>query len=322
MTSCQSTTPLLIPRLVVHGLFLFLWLLFADAISCDDDCISLQKNTMFRHLQNHMIVRFLLAMCAECIAHEKDPLKRSHGVDRVVSIIVEYTTVSIETILRHPYRMRYFLLTGLSDRTYWRTAPTSVPTLMDSDDIVMKHLFHCASLREAVKSNCGDGGKQGDVSSRNKMKYGCVEELVPWEMVTDEAVGALILSEITGPCKDEESDYLSCSFLLDKRLTARRRNILRVTRRMAHCGLNVSGSQCSQDGSHRVWSLLGVAMIAEHLFTSRCTSTGGLFESHRLQAVFSTPHLWATFYPMLFSLLRNPTLSSVEGLRLASSLGK
>lgn len=272
-----------------------------------------------------MVVRFLLTLCAECIALEKDVAERSRGVARVVSIITDHTRVSLETILKHPYRARYFLFTGLSDPRHWRAAPTPATTAMRSDDLLMKHLSRCAPCREVTRGSSRGVGSQGDISGyRNRDRNAgcvCVEELVPWEMVTDEAVAALIASDTACYREDEESDDPTSSTL---RLMTSRRNELRVSRRMSHCGLDVHVHDVRGKGrgSHGAWSLLGVAMVAEYALMSRCSFTGGRSELYMLPTVFSTAHLWTTFSPMLFSLLRSPRLAPFEGLRLASSLGK
>lgn len=274
-----------------------------------------------------MIVWFLLALCAECIVHEKNILERSRAVERVASIITGHTQVSVETVLKHPYRARYFLFASLSDRRHWRASPTtpSTATTMRINELLMTHLFRRFPCGESTRGNSRGAGEQSGISGYRDKGCVCLEELVPWEMVTDEAVAALIASDTACDQLDEESDDVTSSSL---RPVARRRDDLRVKRRILHCGLDVdvdvAGPQGSRQGggTHRVWSILGAAMVAEHVLTSRRTITGGQSELYMLPAVFSTPHLWATFHPMLFSLLRAPALAVVEGLRLASSLGK
>ena len=260
---------------------------------------------------------YLLTFCAECIVLEKNTLERSRGVERVMAIITNHTQVSLETILKHPYRARYFLFTSLSDLRQWRAAPTLAMTAMRSNELLMKHLLHCVPYHEDTRGSNRGAGRRGHISGYSNTGCVCVEQLVPWEMVTDQAVAALIASDIACLHMDEESDGL--------RPLNRRRNELRVSRRMMHCGLDVDMDGRDRGrvrGSHGAWSLLGVAMLAEHVLTSSRTFTGGQSESHMLPVVLSTAHLWTSFCPMLFSLLRSSRLAPFEGLRLASSLGK
>ena len=178
-----------------------------------------------------------------------------------------------------------------------------------------------------------------------------MEEMVSWDLVTDE-----ILSDALQDVADSLEDGHEEGFIGGKENSARRRRHASIKRRRRNCGFDMVNSsdvhvQVQVREGEKIWSLLGIAMVAEVVlasltspgqdrFSSSSSSFSSSFSSSSatgrsgvdtvpltayrslISRIYSPKYIWHTFYPMLFPLLRSSPLATTEGLSLACQLGE
>jgi hypothetical protein len=292
------------------------------------------------------VVGFLLGLCGECVVNLKTA-QRAECVQRAISIITEKTDVTLESILRHPHRVRYWVLltdsctSGLSKCGNSSGSGSSSVDCMrvpdGCDGLVMRHL-KCPDVPELKGTSPSHSDNCNDVSSFMKFSS---QELVPWEAVTDLTLRVSALSDLSTPYDEDDTAAPSSSSAATRRSTYRRRHLASAKRRRLQCGLDVSNLSRSLtediNESDSTWMLLGASMIAEQLTSSLTSpfsdistaSHPGIAVLNQLRGaayhfprVYSAGYVWEVFYPHMLILLRAPTLAASEGLSLMGSLGE
>lgn len=301
----------------------------------------------------------MLGLCGECVV-SLSAAQRAICVQRAISIITEKTGISVESILLHPHRVRYWMLLtdscthGLSKAGNSRGSGISAMDCIRTPEgcrgLVMRHL-RCDDTPNIPGNNSEDGSTScpsGDhsltlrVSSYLKFS---AQELVPWESVTDLALRVSALSDLSTPFDEDDTAGSSSSSAASRRLTCRRRHLASVKRRRVQCGLDVSNLSRTQtdatNESDTTWMLLGASMVAEQVLSTLTTSSSEAVNashsgmtaaereleasrgaSYRFPRVYSPEHLWEVFYPHMLVLLKAPALAAAEGLALMCHLGE
>jgi hypothetical protein len=290
------------------------------------------------------VVGFLLGLCGECVVNLKTA-QRAECVQRVIKIITEKTDVTLESILRHPHRVRYWvLLTDSCTSGLSKCGNSSGISSVDCirvpdgcDGLVMRHLM-CPVVPEMDAPSLSNSHNCNDVSSYLKFS---AQELVPWETVTDLTLRVSALSDLSTPYDEDDTSAPSSSRTSTMRSTYRRRHLASAKRRRLQCGLDASNlSRSLTEDIHEsdsTWMLLGASMIAEQLSSSltspfSCISNAshpGLAAldhlrgtTYRFPRVYSAGYLWEVFYPHMLILLKAPALAASEGLSLMGHLGE
>lgn len=82
---------------------------------CSDN-MEIQAPTSSDSVESHhdqCIVNCLLQICSQCIVNIKETERRAFFMQKIIMIITRYLDVSLERILREPYRVRHFLYTTM-----------------------------------------------------------------------------------------------------------------------------------------------------------------------------------------------------------------
>ena len=298
------------------------------------------------------------------------------------TIMDSHISIPLESILKHPYRARHYLFISQS--------PSSRDSNNNNNNSSGSSGRSDSSLVDCIKTPAGH--RDTVLAYLNKairalkgMKVGSsgalkMEDIVPWEMVTDENFTAALKKD----SEEAEDDWeVERHLKVDRAnsLTRKKREVVRRRmRRMRNSGFDVAssfpiaegqgtrqGQPIEREGEGGMgWSILGIAMVGEialgSLASQTCDSLSISFPSSlsstsspsssifsfaasssslsspsssqraastlmtgirpMISRVYSAEHLWGTFYPMLFLLLRSPQLSAGEGLRLISQLGE
>ena len=221
------------------------------------------------------MVGFLLGLCGECVVN-LNTAQRAECVQRAISIITEKTCVSLERILQHPHRVRYWVLltdsctSGLSKcgNSTSGSGVDCIRVLDGCDELVMRHL-KCPDASEMQGTSLSPSKNCDAVSSYLKFS---AQELVPWDTVTDLTLRVSALSDLSTPYDEDDTSAPSSSSAAARRTTYRQRHLASAKRRRLQCGLDISNLSRSLaediNESDSTWMLLGASMIAEQLSSS------------------------------------------------------
>ena len=188
----------------------------------------------------------------------------------------------------------------------------------------------------------------------------CMEDIVSWGMVTDDSFRAAVGDDTEDEDEEDgkNSFQVEAINLIKKKKSMWMKNSGLNVANFLPFSENQSKRQ-GQSSREKTeserkggiqWSILGIAMIGEIVLgsltaeiTNLSLSSDSSSSSHLLSTtaekydgfeggisigirsmiprVYSTDHLWKSFYPLLFPLISSPQLAAGEGLRLISHLG-